>query len=153
MIHLEAKHIPDPNEVAVIESINELNKAKGKVDEKSRLVFLAKSLPAPKYVTTANLVIAFILTIVFGALFSSRTPPKAAVSQEQSAHYDWSTIEEATVYEKPNVESLKIGLINANQGLNSLDETNYFIKIDFYDNNKNHVQAYVRKKQLKKLSN
>jgi curved DNA-binding protein CbpA len=138
--------------IEVMNSITAYYKSKTRVAETEMTLYRTRAIIAQKYLTGSNFVIALILVVVFAFLLRSQSPQENSdiPPPVQAGNAQWYSIESATLYQRPNVESRKIGTIPSNEGLVSLEETNYFIKVEVYDANKNRVQGYVRKKQLRK---
>lgn len=59
----------------------------------------------------------------------------------------WITTQEDKIYSNPNIASSIIGNTGTNQTYSASEETNYFIKISFYKNNKSET-GFIRKNSL-----
>lgn len=108
----------------------------------------AEYAPKPKAFTIANALFSVLVLLVLWAFVRPKYSSSNNTSNN-STSTTWTTKQRAIVYSKPDVESRTIGTISSGQQLEPKEETNYFIRIDFKDEDSTIKTGYIRKKELK----
>jgi hypothetical protein len=71
-------------------------------------------------------------------------PTSTVQQQTQTNSPAWTVVEGGDIYVDPNIKSQVIGACRRNQVYKALEETNYFIKVNF-DNNGSSAVGFIRK--------
>lgn len=129
------------NVIDSMKSVNEYFKFYDIASQKYLEKRNAEYEPKPRAFTIGN---ALFSVLVLLALWAFVKP-----KYSNSTSITWTTKQIEAVYSKPNIKSRKIGIIGSGQQLEPKAETNYFIMIDFKDEDSTVRTGYIRKKELK----
>ena len=122
---------------------------KEKISNDKRLASLeANNSPIANYLNIKN---ALFSCLIIFLLFAFVKPQNNNLSSNIASTdtFKASTKEPAKIYAKPDKESLVIATLPAATGINKLEETKYFFKVQFVDNTGNTIEGYIRKKYLR----
>jgi len=129
---------------------NQYLEKKKKTDEAYGYLVKANNLDEPRFVTTKK-VLGSLLVMLLVWLFLKPATSSTATNNGSGA-FEWTTNETAQVYKKPNVKSDILTELPVGIPLHAIDETNYFIKVE-YNNGRGKVYlGFIRKSALKKNS-
>ena len=104
-----------------------------------------RSFDRPHYLTRKKVLSSLLALLLVWLFFRPTTD--AQTSDAVTAN-EWVTTESAKVYKKPNIQSKIVGELAVGSKVQALDETNYFIKIDFTNDAGKTSKAYVRKSSV-----
>ena len=105
----------------------------------------AENISKPKNITISK--ILWIILIVFGSYFVLK-PKMDNLWVNQTENYEYTTTQQSKIYIEPDKNSEVIGNVENGTNFNSFEETNYFVKMEFTDENGISKLGYIRKKNI-----
>ncbi|MBS1570936.1 MAG: J domain-containing protein [Bacteroidetes bacterium] len=111
-----------------------------------RLFQIAESQPKPKNMTASKILGTLFIFLVTYFLFK----PNFSAKQIADETYLWRTTKNSEIYIKPDIKSEVIGSLASNEVVNEIEQTKYFIKFEFTDNNGVNKIGYIRKLNVEK---
>lgn len=130
---------------------NQYSEKKQKADEAYEYIIRADNLDAPRYLTTKKVLSSIVLLLLLW-LFLKPVAESTATNDRSSA-YELVITETSKVYRKPNIQSEVIGEMALGDKVYLIDETNYFVKVEFTNSKGNAAQGYVRKSSVSLAKN
>ena len=143
--HISSGSPINESAIEAIKSITEYFKCYDIANQKYIQKRDAEYSPKPKAFTFTSALFSVCFLLVLWAFVKPKNSNSTVLD---STLRTWTTKRKAFIYSKPNVESRKIGTINSGERLESKEETNYFIRIDFKDVDSTIKTGYIRKKEL-----
>lgn len=120
------------------------------VEEKGKILNDIKYKSRPKNLTVVG--VLFMVLLLIGLFWVTRqipdVPRQGARDQSISVSYEWTTVENVSVYARPDISSPIISYVPSGKGFNGLRETRYFIKVNFEDTNGNNKKGYILKEKM-----
>jgi curved DNA-binding protein CbpA len=110
----------------------------------------AENIYKPDNITISK--ILWIILIVLSSFFLLK-PNLNNLGINQSENYEYITTKQSKIYIQPDKNSEVIGNLENGINFNSLEETNYFVKMEFTTENGILTAGYIRKKNINHKDN
>lgn len=107
----------------------------------------AENILKPSNITISK--ILWMILIVFASYFLLK-PKFGNFGINQTENCEYVTTEQSKIHIKPDKNSTVIGNVESGRTFNSLEETNYFVKMEFTNENGILEKGYIRKSNIEK---
>lgn len=111
-----------------------------------RLFQIAQNQAKPKNLTASKVLGTIFIFLITYFLFK----PNFSTQYVSNENYSWKTTKSSEIYIKPDIKSEVIGNLESNEIVNEIEQTKYFIKFQFTDNNGVNKTGYIRKLNVQK---
>jgi hypothetical protein len=121
------------------------------ISEKQQKLLEVRNIKHASYFSTVK--VLFCLVIFGGAFYYFKPKTFDFLKGKDPAerrYYEWYTNDTTLIYSKPKKNAKVLFGVGKDKGFNTLEETTFYIKVNFIDQNNNSKIGYIEKVYLRK---